>query len=188
METSTDKKEPLEIVEELFRLLTEHEIPEGWTIPDLPPKMTGKQAFALIWYLQEGTRCFPDHIEHCESCDHIGDSWSENFEYVESKGQRLCESCYQAEHAFHCCMCDNHDCHEAPGRLAVMTRGEGKLKRGLYRITSWPFYANGMIEGFLFEGSFERVGEVPKKANTDGYPMGFLCVECEKVIGEEGGV
>lgn len=155
---NTDKKTHLETVSELFDLLTKHEAPEGWKMDNLPPKMTGRQAFTLIWYLQEGPRCLPDHIEHCDACDHLGDSHGENFEYVESKEQRLCESCYRAERAYQCCKCENHDYHEAPGRLAVLTKKEGRLKPGLYRITSWPFYADGMIEGFLFESSFKRIG------------------------------
>jgi hypothetical protein len=173
------KRDALETVEEFYRLLTEHDIPDGCQIPDLPPKMTGKQAASIIWYLQEIPRCLPDHIEHCESCDRLGDSWSENFEYVESKKMRLCESCYGAEKAFKCCKCENHDCHEAPGRLAVLTEPEGEMERGLYQITSWPFYADGMVTGFLFESAFQRLGEVPDDVDTEGYPMGFLCNHCE---------
>lgn len=177
--SNTMSEGALKTVEEFYKLLTEHEVPEGYRMPDLPPKMTGKQAFALIWYLQEGPRVLPDHIEYCESCDCLGDSWSESFEYVKSKEMRLCESCYRAEHAFECCKCENHDCHEAPGRLAVLTEKYGELEPGLYRIKSWPFYADGMIEGYLFEDAFERIGDAPNEVDTEGYPVGFLCCDCE---------
>lgn len=182
MKTPTDKEtEPLEIVEAFYRLLTEHEVPEGWTLSDLPPKMTGAQAFSLIYYLQEGPGVFPDHIEHCEECDRIVDSWGEQIRYVESEGKHLCESCYSAVHAYECCACDKHDCHDAPGRLAVLGGEVGRLTPGLYRIPQWPVYADGMIEGFLFEGSFERIGEVPPGVDLEGYEMGFLCADCEKL-------
>jgi len=179
----TKEKEPLEIVEEFYNLLTEHEVPEGWRLGNLPPKMTGEQAWALIYYLQEGPRLLPDHIERCGWCYRLIDSWGEHIEWVHSKEQRLCESCYQAERAFECCACDEHDCHEAPGRMAVVTEEVQGLSPGLYRITRWPFYADGMIEGYIYQSSFERIGEIPKSADTNGYPIGFLCLGCERKTG-----
>lgn len=158
MTTKSDEKTALETVEEFYQLLTDHEVPEGWRLGNLPPKMTGEQAWALIYYLQ-GSPGLPDHIERCDGCGSLIDSWGEHVEWVHSKEQRLCESCYQAERAFQCCACDEHDCHDGPGRLAVLTEEKGNLSPGLYRITRWPFYADGMIEGYLFESSFERVME-----------------------------
>lgn len=180
METTSEKKTPLETVEELYRLLTDHEVPDGWTIGNLPPKMTGEQAFSLIWYLQEGPRCLPDHIERCGGCGDLFDSYCEHSEYVQARGHTLCESCYRAERAFRCCACDNHDCHDAPGRLAVVAEEVQGLPPGLYKITRWPFYADGIIEGHIYEDTFERVGDAPESADTDGYPIGFLCSDCEK--------
>ncbi len=178
----TEEKSPIETVNEFYRLLTEHEVPEGWTLPNLPPKMTGEQAFALIYYLQEGPRLLPDHIERCEECGELADSWSQNIEYIESIGKRLCEGCYQSKHGFACCACENHDCHTAPGRLAVVAQEVQGLLPGLYQITEWPFWADGMISGYLYEDTFKHVGEVPEKADTGDYAIGFLCVECETAI------
>lgn len=173
------EKTPLEDTQELYDLLTLHELPEGYKMEDLPPKMTGNQAFSLIWFLQERLRCLPDRIEHCGNCGDIFDSWSENAEYVDALGKMLCESCYRAMGCYQCCKCEDHDLHNGPGRMAVLTQREGKLRPGLYRITRWPFYADGMIEGYLFESSFEKIGELPSKIETNGYPMGFLCQKCE---------
>lgn len=182
-EAAKETKDPLEAVNEFYRLLTDHEVPEGWSLGDLPPKMTGAEAFSLIYYLQQGPRVFPDHIEHCDGCDDLVDSWGEHIEYVTSKEQRLCESCYRAASAYECCACENHDCHSGPGRLLVVTKETQSLSPGLYKITSWPFYADGMITGHVFDNVLEQVGAVPEDADTHGYPMGFLCAACEKSTG-----
>lgn len=182
--SETTERSDLEEIEEFYKLLVEHEIPDGYRMPNLPPRMTGEQAFSLIWFLQERLRCLPDNIKRCGCCDSLADEHSEFVRYVKSKKEFLCESCYQAEQAYECCgaHCDNHDCHEKPGRLVVMTEEVQGMEAGLYRIKDWPFYANGVIDMYVHENALERVGELPPGVNTDGYAMGFLCSECEKKI------
>lgn len=176
---SEKEKSDLETAEEFYRLLTEHELPEGYVMQDLPPKMTGEQAFSLIWFLQEALCVLPDHIGRCGGCGELYDTHHEHGDFVESKGEILCESCYEAESAYQCSCCDNHDCHEAPGRLLVITERCGDLEPGLYRIERWPFYADGMITGLVYEDALTRIGDVPQNADTGRYSMGFLCTKCE---------
>jgi hypothetical protein len=56
------------------------------------PKMSAKKAMSIIWYLQEHFPVIPDHIERCNNCDELFDSWSEGI-YWETKQKHYCGGC-----------------------------------------------------------------------------------------------
>ena len=56
------------------------------------PKLSPKKAFTIIWYLQEHLRILPDHIEQCDVCKELFNTWSEGI-YWESKGKHFCGGC-----------------------------------------------------------------------------------------------
>lgn len=56
------------------------------------PKLSQKQAFTIIWYLQEHFSILPDHIERCNTCGDLYNSWSSGI-YWESKGKHYCDCC-----------------------------------------------------------------------------------------------
>lgn len=70
----TDKV-TLEQVETLYAFL-QGECPEGFYIKNMP-KLTPDQAFAVIYYLQEGMYLIPDKYEKCRECDDLYDSANE---------------------------------------------------------------------------------------------------------------
>ncbi len=42
---------------------------------DMPPAMTREQAFSIVYLLQEKFAVIVDHIEMCEVCGNIFDTW-----------------------------------------------------------------------------------------------------------------
>ena len=64
----------LEDAEKFYRFL-QGEVPETLTLR-CPPNLSKEQAFAVIYYLQEELRIFPDHYEQCRepSCRDLFDS------------------------------------------------------------------------------------------------------------------
>lgn len=56
------------------------------------PKMSQKKAFAIIYYLQEHYRKFPDNIEQCSVCGDLYDTDCEGL-YWETKGKFYCDNC-----------------------------------------------------------------------------------------------
>lgn len=56
------------------------------------PKLSKKQAFSVIWYLQEHLRIIPDTIEQCWSCEELYDS-NLGGTYWESKCRHYCGCC-----------------------------------------------------------------------------------------------
>lgn len=58
------------------------------------PKMSPRQAMNVIWFLQEILPVFPDHIEMCDDCKKLFDSWSEGM-HAEKTGKNYCGWCDQ---------------------------------------------------------------------------------------------
>lgn len=91
---NNDKREwlDLEWIEEFYRFL-QGAIPESVSIaPHNRPKMTKKQAFTVIWYLQEHFPLLPDNIEQCFECKELFDTHCSGL-YWETKGRHYCDGC-----------------------------------------------------------------------------------------------
>ncbi|WP_175639107.1 hypothetical protein [Metabacillus schmidteae] len=56
------------------------------------PKLTSKQAFSVIYYLQEALGVIPDVYEKCDECDSLFDT-DNSGHYNETKGKFYCSSC-----------------------------------------------------------------------------------------------
>lgn len=74
-----------------FNDFLQGKMPDGITMPD-PPNLTEKQAFSVIWYLQEHFCLIPDNIERCVDCGVFFDSNGEG-DYDEELGN-FCDNCY----------------------------------------------------------------------------------------------
>lgn len=93
----------------------------------------------------------------------------------------ICFDCYHEHYEFTCCWCqeDEHQDHQHKMLVLVDPKGAG-IAVGIYRIVSLPYYADGMIEGFLFESALEHLRDLPEGIDTRGYPCGHLCRDCQK--------
>ena len=71
---------PIDIdkVRELYDFLKNGDIPEG-VIVSPRPKLSAKQAWNVIWFLQKLTECLPSNFEKCDVCDGLYDRDSEGF-------------------------------------------------------------------------------------------------------------
>lgn len=68
----------LEQVEELMDMLTGKCLPEGMVIKH-KPILSRKQAFSIIWFLQEYMNILPDNFEMCHICGELFDAHSGGF-------------------------------------------------------------------------------------------------------------
>jgi hypothetical protein len=87
------EEKEFEKFEELYRFLRDGKLPEGMQMPKSHiPKMSGKKAFTIIWYLQEHLGVLPDNVEQCQDCQDLFDSDKEGF-YLDDqyslKGKKL---------------------------------------------------------------------------------------------------
>jgi hypothetical protein len=65
--------------------------PKGYKVKPFK-KMNAKQAFTVIWFLQERCHLLPDEYEMCSNCETIYDSYSEGT-YNDKTGNTYCGSC-----------------------------------------------------------------------------------------------
>lgn len=62
----------IEEVEKLYKFL-QGEVPENITVKR-PPRLSGRQAFTVVWFLQEVMHLLPDRYERCKTCGDLYDS------------------------------------------------------------------------------------------------------------------
>ncbi len=63
----------LEQIQEFFDVLTTGEPPEDWRLSNLL-KLTPRQAFTVVYLMQEQLGIVPDHYELCSVCDELFDT------------------------------------------------------------------------------------------------------------------
>lgn len=94
-----------------------------------------------------------------------------------------CCECDMEQHYFACCLCREYS-HEAdkPPLLVVSDPGvPDDIAPGVFRITQYPFCTHALIgSGWLHSNSVVRLADLPAGVDTDGYPCGFVCWECQQ--------
>ncbi len=121
----------------------------------------------------------------CGDCGNPLTKEEREYPWMSPHGESVCERCEFDNYHFRCCICDEHELKEHQHKiLAVFDADEvfsdEKRKAGLYQITGMPYYADGMIEGHVFEDRLKYVAPLPDGAESDWYPAGHLCRECVK--------
>lgn len=113
---------------------------------------------------------------HCkqELPDPEGD-YADYVTWCEGDGRDYHEDCFE-EIGFTCGVCDEHFLNADLHHLAVVEPQSG-VKRGVYRIISFPFYANGLIGGQMFRWALRRDGHLTGD-EPDEYPVCLLCPGC----------
>lgn len=67
-----------EKIEELMNMLIGESLPQGMSM-DNQPQLSHKQAFSVIWFLQEHLGILPDNVEMCSICEGLFDANHEGF-------------------------------------------------------------------------------------------------------------
>ena len=98
------------------------------------------------------------------------------------EGERLCYECFSDHYEFFCCGCStmrsNEEEHEVLAVTGSLPGLSGSVEPGVYRVIERPYYADGMIEGYVFNDAIERVADLPPRIDTGGEPAGQMCREC----------
>ena len=108
-------------------------------------------------------------------------------------GDLFCYQCYHEKFEFTCCHCQEYDhIDNRPKMLVVFEPEDAGLpagwKPGVYEILHLPYYADGMIEVFIYKWALAYLGPLPAKADSHDYACGHLCYDCQGpyvLIGDE---
>ncbi len=117
----------------------------------------------------------------------------EEVEYPEHRqGEIICEDCLCEFFHFRCCICqecEDIEYQQEIGSLFVVAESveglSGDVRRGVYEIIEHPYYADGVVEGHLYNDALKRLGRVPRAADTGLYPSGHVCRECAAKLREQ---
>jgi len=125
----------------------------------------------------------------CEWCGSAFDDPAERDDpRRDANGEPICDQCYEDEFQYRCCWCGEYEEIEHRHKLVVVAEPQGfrpRIYRGIYRIVSLPYYADGMIQGWLFAHALKKICPLPEGIDTRDYPCGHLCRECQQKV--EGG-
>ena len=66
----------LEQVQEFVDMLTDTSLPDGMEMPQ-QPRLSRREAFSVVWFLQERLRVLPDRYELCHICEELFDAHCE---------------------------------------------------------------------------------------------------------------
>lgn len=82
----------LEQLQEFFRFLMKNEQPDEWCMTP-HPEMDERQAFGIIYFLQERLHIIPDNFELCADCLELFDDHHGGTRQVD--GAQVCADCAQ---------------------------------------------------------------------------------------------
>lgn len=131
---------------------------------------------------------------HCTYCGQTLNDDEANSPEKDEDGDVMCDDCHKDHYMDSCERCQNYvdkkdlDC--SPGNLIVTWReAPGRpddLSPGYYRVKEWPFFADGMIEGYMISRNLEKIGDLSAadtKVAADAWTeCSPLCSECREKI------
>ncbi len=109
-------------------------------------------------------------------------------------GEILCDDCYREEYSGDCDRCmnivDKTELESRPGEMIAVLREapglSGDMRPGYYRVKDWPFFADGIIEGYFHDSNLERVADLDQPAlgaARDSICAAIpLCSECRQAL------
>jgi hypothetical protein len=130
----------------------------------------------------------------CSLCGEALTAEEREYPKYDRDGGVLCETCWDEEFRGTCYRCgervERADLPSAPGFIIAVWRSApalgGRLRRGYYRVLEWPFFADGMIEGFFYSTALERLAPLDvagRRAGSEAASCaGPLCPTCRDKV------
>lgn len=96
----------------------------------------------------------------------------------------MCDECYNDHYEFTCCWCQEYGNKKDQHKMVVVFDDEkAGVPTGVYRVTDLDYYIiSAFGDGWLHDWAIERIGDIPDGADSNGYPCGHLCAECQKKV------
>jgi hypothetical protein len=91
-------------IQEFYEYLQGIKRPHNFADTLLMPELSGDMAWKIIYVLQEGLRVLPDHIERCDYCGCLFDTYNEG-RYSELEGKNFCGGHYYEGETITCDEC-----------------------------------------------------------------------------------
>lgn len=113
--------------------------------------------------------------------DPFADTVDDDVTYCEA-----CDDYFPDDDTFDCAVCCERSHRHGVGSYFVVVDSETNVSTGLYKVTHCPFYMSSMLGGgWIDEHAVERVGPVPDRTDTNGYPCAWVCDACRDALTKE---
>lgn len=117
----------------------------------------------------------------CSSCRDDLEGYEIESPYHDKDGTILCDKCHEDKYQHLCHICEDFfyedmDAKISPKYIIVLEDGNG-VPTGIYEITSYPFFVDGMIEYHIFKNAVKRICDAPSEIESH-YEAGYICDKC----------
>ena len=130
----------------------------------------------------------------CNWCEKDLDKEEQEHPYKSKSDEIICDSCYDDEYRMICTLCQSMmDIPDTvkEGYFFMLTEDMygrnvcgDELKKGIYQIIEFPFYADGITEGHFYSNSFKFIrnltDEEIKNIEENDFKNCEVCDECAK--------
>ena len=129
---------------------------------------------------------------NCERCGEKLDEEEAESPQRDRDGDIICDECFELKYTYICPICRemfNEDFSKeiSPEYFLVSedTSEDLNLTPGIYEITSYPFYADSMIEIHIFKTAVNKIADLPKGTYEDDTQ--YVCSNCaERIMHSKG--
>ena len=126
---------------------------------------------------------------NCTNCGEELDPEEEESPQRNKSGNIICDRCYEEKYSYICPICeerfDEDFSKEISPEYILVTENAGKslyITPGVFKITTYPFYSDGMIEMSLIKTAIRKVADLPEGICKDD--IHYICEDCVKEITE----
>ena len=111
--------------------------------------------------------------------------------YKDKSGRIICDACFKDKYSHICPLCENYFDEDftkeiSPKYILISDYAAGEVgtDSGIYEITSYPFFRDGMIEMSMIDTAINRIGDLPKEFDEDDFTSDifYVCDECVKKL------
>ena len=106
---------------------------------------------------------------------------------VDEENHILCDRCFKDKYSHLCPLCeetfDKDFSEKISPKHILITEYAAKnigLNPGIYEITSYPWFADGMIEIQIYESAIKKIAELPGDFNEGDFvaDIHYVCEDC----------
>ena len=127
-------------------------------------------------------------------CTNCGDKLNEEeaeSPQIDEDGSVICDHCFEDQYSHRCPLCEDifdEDFSESisPKYLLLTKYAAEELgfDPGIYEITSYPFFADGITEIHLFRTAIKKIADLPSDFNEDNLfsDICYVCEDCVKKL------
>ena len=126
---------------------------------------------------------------NCSICGKELDSEEIESPRKDKAGRIICDECFDDKYTHHCPICEEHFDEDftkkiSPKYLLISDCAAEAMyiNSGIYEITKYPFFREGMIEISMIETALDRIAHLPKDFDEDEFfsDIFYVCEECGK--------